>query len=788
MKYGINDASSSIGNKSRISTVPQGSGTYFSKLSPPHTPAATRHHHVPVGLQQHRHPSHHQRDVYAQPGQHQHHHQHMIQRSLPGSPVRATTPLFRSSRIRSHDESFHQPATYPSLRTSLHQHTSGNYHHPPSSLMHHNNISTAAGNNIPEGTGCCPAADCASANAGSNPLTSTAVTASGITTGRTLSNPDLRAPYRYSFIPHQPPYATGHASSHLSASAVNTDCSACCQLQQQQQQHSLCVPLCGCCMSPLGTSGTAAAAASIRGSSFNRHQLLHRNSDPALTMTGESKFPSVSEITRPPFLDPSFNLVEKYEYNFDNYFKSKRDRLQPFYRSSAPGSRSGTPTTNVSLVNPFETGRLTPQLTGCGSALSNTTLTSGIMNHNNSGRMSRNRPMSQATSGNCDHTIPDLKGQEMSTKSKFMNQLKYFVEERKGELGFTRTLEPQTGSVTDVNTLMNLYSDPPDPVKSKFPPPGVPAYQSVPQSYFDPNSTTFNSLRDPVPNAMGCSSNYPRRRHSFGGERDCYMNSSGMAGHRLTSASPFPSFYASYAPPTASSLLNIHHGLSTASHGNPSSMGLGYSSQQQQQYPSGLRPSSPFPRDQCATMYSDDRIDQQLHSLMNEAVASSEGGLMMHHHHHAYPHPSSSAFDLHHRQQQHHPVMHDQQINQSMPLHHHVSPYHQMHHSHQQHLHQQPPPSSYTYASAATDPRHHGMHHHGHQLQHQHSFPVSSSYLSTGQHHHNLSPSLMTTMTPAAIHQQHPHSHHLAPASSSMFHHQHHSTPSTHRSFQTDYW
>ena len=352
------------------------------------------------------------------------------------------------------------------------------------------------------GTCCCPCCCPASCNQ----LTST--------TGRsgvTLSNPDLRAPYRYSFITHQPPYATGPESAAASAAAaagVRSDCSACCQRRHQHQQHSLFSPSSICCMSP-GAGGAGGGT-----SRCCRHQLLHRNSDPALTSTTTtSKFPSVSEITRPPFLDPSFNLIEKYEYNFDNYFKAKRDLLQPFYRSSAPGSRSGTPTTNVSLINPFISGTLTPP--PCSSALSNTTLASGMLN--NSGRISRNRPMSQATAGNCDHTIPDLEGQEISTKSKFKNQLKYFVEERKGELGYNSTYQPQTGSVTDVNTLMNLYSDPPDPVRSRFPPPGVSAYQSVPQSYFDPNSTTFTSLRDPVPNVAG--TNFPRRRHSFGGER-----------------------------------------------------------------------------------------------------------------------------------------------------------------------------------------------------------------------------------------------------------------------------
>src|SRR5439155_16261252 len=68
--------------------------------------------------------------------------------------------------------------------------------------------------------------------------------------------------------------------------------------------------------------------------------------------------PSVSEITRPPYMEPTFDFVDKYDYNYDNYFRAKRDKLQPFFIRSAPPSRSATPvngyfSSNLTSNNPF---------------------------------------------------------------------------------------------------------------------------------------------------------------------------------------------------------------------------------------------------------------------------------------------------------------------------------------------------------------------------------------------------------------------------------------------------
>lgn len=170
------------------------------------------------------------------------------------------------------------------------------------------------------------------------------------------------------------------------------------------------------------------------------------------------KFPSFSDVTRPPFLDPTYNLIDKYDYNYENYYRSKRDAIsRPYWTSSTAPSRPVTP--------------------------ADINTSPGIH-----------------TSKYIDSDDP---------KTAFKNQMKYFVQERKQALGGAGTPGPygggyasgstaglmgetQTGSESDLNALLHLYSHPPDPVRDKFPPPGVPTYQSIPQAMINADQNVHN--------------------------------------------------------------------------------------------------------------------------------------------------------------------------------------------------------------------------------------------------------------------------------------------------------
>ena len=168
------------------------------------------------------------------------------------------------------------------------------------------------------------------------------------------------------------------------------------------------------------------------------------------------RFPSLSDVTRPPFLDPSYNLIDKYDYNYDNYYRSKREQIaRPYWTSSAAPSRPVTP--------------------------ADINTSPGIH-----------------TSKYVDTDDP---------KAAFKNQMKYFVQERKQALGGTSAYlghsgapytsagilgETQTGSESDLNALLHLYSHPPDPVRDKFPPPGVASYQSIPQAMVGADQNVMN--------------------------------------------------------------------------------------------------------------------------------------------------------------------------------------------------------------------------------------------------------------------------------------------------------
>lgn len=381
----------------------------------------------------------------------------------------------------------------------------------------------------------------------------------------TFSNPDLRTPYRYSYQPavHPLSASSAHQTSYL-----------------QHHHHplttsSLCSsPTHMCCKNP-----TCGQQPTTISTTTNPHDTA-------------SLFPSVSEITRPPYMEPTFNSVDKYDYNYDNYFRAKRDKLQPFFIRSAPPSRSATPvngyfSSNLTSNNPFIPSPPPPTLVSTKTTGPSASAVKDIL------KGTTNTTSTSATAA----TTAD-------TKQLFKNQLKYFIEERKNELGLGASYQPQTGSESDINALLTLYSNPPDPVKAKFPPPGMSAYQSVPQAYFDPSITSFTPM--------------PGRRHSFGGAEYSYLTRG--------SPSPYPSFYASYNPPTASSLLhpvsasfsNIHTASSSQPHHHHHSLHQPhYLSSSSSLLPPptshhptlhSTRPSSPYPR----TLYGDDALDHAL--------------------------------------------------------------------------------------------------------------------------------------------------------------------------------
>lgn len=286
------------------------------------------------------------------------------------------------------------------------------------------------------------------------------------------------------------------------------------------------------------------------------------------TVGGAAQFPSVSEITKPPFLEPTYNLIDKYDYNYDNYFKSKRDKLRPFFRS-APPSRSVTPN-GLTVMSSYLTSSSTPVPPLINNS-SSATVQSTLNKAAGTGTLTIN-PSSSATIASTGSTsiVPAIANNKEivdSPKVVFKNQLKYFVEERKnalatGALGqgpgaSVSVHRAGGGSESNINALLNMYSNPPDPVKSKFPPAGASTYQSVPQGCIDPSSVTCFT---PLPMLQNGNS-LIGRRHSFNGPLGVGASansSSNYLSHHPSyrpSPSPYPSFYSSYEPPPASALL-----------------------------------------------------------------------------------------------------------------------------------------------------------------------------------------------------------------------------------------
>lgn len=405
------------------------------------------------------------------------------------------------------------------------------------------------------------------------------------------------------------------------------------------------------------------------------------------------QFPSVSEITRPPFMEPTYNSVDKFEYNYDNFYKARRDKLQPFFRySSAPPSRSTTPVNgffassinnfaSIANNNPFMTTGHSMTPPPPASICSSGTLAGHLLNKTtgltSTGKVvaanNANQQPSSLVNPNLTSKNVNLNNLNTDTKQMFKSQLKYFIEERKGQLGMGSSYQPQTGSESDVTALLNLYSNPPDPVKGKFPPPGASTYQSVPQAYFDPKLTQFTPMM-------------LSRRHSFGGDTSLVYRGS---------PSPYPSFYDSYAPPTASSLLHQqqinlqqqqqlqhemqqlylqHPNLAGMHHHHPHHMyprttSYSYSNINSSSYPHSNypthqmlhgqqpmyqsssshpgRPSSPYPRNQTMYLTGDDALD---YALQHQPLSSGSSTVHPSHLGGHYIRPSSA--QLQHEMQQ----------------------------------------------------------------------------------------------------------------------------------------
>ena len=467
---------------------------------------------------------------------------------------------------------------------------------------------TAAGNNSGHCVSCCPCclngevcndANCQCCNPypGVPGLPSLTTDINGQTM-HTSSVPDLRSS-AYSRIP---------SSSYLTASSTcNTGrhghISGSHMYQHLYSRH--------------GSSPPPPLSSLLHCDTCTSNQLTNCTHLSTASVDTSKKFPSVSEITKPPFLDPTYNLIEKYDYNYDNYFKSKREKLfRPFFRS-APPSRSVTPD-GLTVISNYLTSSSTPvpQLINNLSATNNgtTVIKSSAGGGGPSGNSLTINPSSSATIASTGSTsiVPAIANNKEiidSPKVVFKNQLKYFVEERKNALqaannsasccpsrsndyygkgisnnglnysssGVDSNQISTTvgGSESNINALLNMYSNPPDPVKSKFPPAGASTYQSVPQGCIDPSSVTCFT---PLPSSLLHHHLHQQqhahhqhqqhnsligRRHSFNGPlgvgTSANSSSSNYFSHHhpsyRPSPSPYPAFYSSYEPPSASSLL-----------------------------------------------------------------------------------------------------------------------------------------------------------------------------------------------------------------------------------------
>lgn len=272
-----------------------------------------------------------------------------------------------------------------------------------------------------------------------------------------------------------------------------------------------------------------------------------------------------------------------------------------FFRS-APPSRSVTPD-GLTVMSNYLTSSSTPvpQLINNISASNNSTTVIKGTGASNTLTMNPSSSATIASTGSTSIVPAIANNKEIidSPKVVFKNQLKYFVEERKNALAANSLLNnanqccpsrsndyyknsgnitcssvnnstgaPVGGSESNINALLNMYSNPPDPVKSKFPPPGASTYQSVPQGCIDPSSVTCFT---PLPSSLLHHHQQQQqqqhnsligRRHSFNGPlgvgTSANSSSNYFSHHHSSyrpSPSPYPAFYSSYEPPSASSLL-----------------------------------------------------------------------------------------------------------------------------------------------------------------------------------------------------------------------------------------
>ncbi|KAI1303598.1 hypothetical protein HDE_02178 [Halotydeus destructor] len=209
------------------------------------------------------------------------------------------------------------------------------------------------------------------------------------------------------------------------------------------------------------------------GSAFLEHYVppqsslvSHRtkgSSQPDLSMGHTRRFPSITDITKPPFLEPTYSSDRLDSYsNYDQYYRTRQHQLQT--RSEVVPLHQTRPVSSVPSASSYH------------------------------------RP-STATGTERDNVDHD-------PRSLFKKQLKYFVEERRdaldtvynrrhlvdhGHLDHVRSQHDHQGghhggSDSDLNALMHLYSHPPDPTitPGRVPQAGYPAYQSVPQVYTSP--------------------------------------------------------------------------------------------------------------------------------------------------------------------------------------------------------------------------------------------------------------------------------------------------------------
>lgn len=140
--------------------------------------------------------------------------------------------------------------------------------------------------------------------------------------------------------------------------------------------------------------------------------------------------------------------------------------------------------------------------------------------------------------GSTSSTASSASNNNSSTKDLFKSHLKNFSDDRKPDLSSLSALYAHGAAASDINALLAFYSSLPDPVKTKFPPPGLPTtfpvpVSPVPPAYFDPSVASFFSMLS--------------QKNSFPGIGGVGGRDSLLARASPSVPSPpYPNFYASY--------------------------------------------------------------------------------------------------------------------------------------------------------------------------------------------------------------------------------------------------